>query len=119
LITVVIVGAVAFGCLGAIWGSWSDLRYQKSRKERDDARKTGEEIAHRLAECEKLRMGQQVTLSNMTALAKDLETKLRDCTDPPISRDELKALTRALATARAERDALRLEVEKYRPQATA
>ena len=112
MITVVIVGAISFGCAGAVYGSWCHAK-------RESAMKAGEEVAHRLAECEKLRMGQQVTLSNMTALCKTLETKLRDVEDPPISREELKALARALATARAERDALRTEVEKYRPAATA
>lgn len=107
---------VALGSFAVLAGAW----YARSAHAgRASAMATGEQTAHRLAQCNSELQRSQGLLSEMTALARSLETKLRDVEDPPVTREELKALARALAAARAERDALRVEVEKYRPQAMA
>jgi flagellar biosynthesis chaperone FliJ len=85
----------------------SDVKHQ-----RDAARAAGEDCAHRLSACDLERLEIKKNFATLAALSRQLEEKLKDCTDPPITRKELQKLTKLVASLRAERDGLQGKLEK-------
>lgn len=80
--------------------------YISASEARDSAMKAGEAIAHRLAACDLERIETKANFAKLAALAKQLETKLQDCTNPPITTAELQKLTKRMAVLQTERDVL-------------
>ena len=80
------------------------------------SRAAGEDIAHRLAACDAERIDRKAQFAKLAGLCRQLETKLKDCTDPPISRAKLTELTRLVASLRAERDGSLIEIAKLQAE---
>ena len=76
------------------------------------ARAAGEEVAHRLAACDLERKEAKANFAKLAALSRALETKLRDCEDPPITRKELEKLTKLVAVLRSENEGLKKHVAR-------
>ena len=83
---------------------------EKARADHAAARAAGEECAHRLAECDRQRLDIKANFAKLAALSRALETKLRDCEDPPITRKELEKLTKLVAVLRTENEGLKKHV---------
>ena len=104
--TATIVVALALSVASAIYG-------ERCRRGRASAMAAGAECAHKLAAAEHGWASTKSTLSSMAALCRELETRVNDIEDPPVSREELKALARALALKRSECESLRARCDKF------
>ena len=77
-------------------------------QERDAARAAGQETAHRFGQCMEELQTTRASLANVRALAKDLETKLRDSIEPPCSSADLESLRKQNSYFRTENEAYQL-----------
>jgi septal ring factor EnvC (AmiA/AmiB activator) len=87
-------------------------KIQKLSDDHKAARAAGEEVAHRLAQCDLERKELKANFAKLAALSRALETKLKDCTEPPISRKELEKMTKLIAVLRSENEGLKRHVAR-------
>ena len=95
-------------------------------QERDAARAAGQETAHRFGQCMEELQTTKASLAHVRALAKDLELKLRDATEPPCSSADLESLRKQNSYFRTENEAYQLvhqrdqaEIEDLKKRLTA